>query len=81
MTRSELLALPVGTIMSQWPSTIGVFIAFRMHCIGCPIGMFHKLDDAADEHSLVLEELVEAIEAAVVADEAAIDAPSLAHRL
>lgn len=79
MTRSELLALPVGAIMSRWPATIRVFIAFRMHCIGCPIGMFHKLDDAAAEHELELEDLLQAVEAAVAGD-IATDAPLRAHR-
>ena len=79
MTRIELLALPVGAIMSRWPATIGVFIAFRMHCIGCPIGMFHRLEDAAAEHGMELEELLQAVEAAVAGD-LVTDAPVLAHR-
>lgn len=79
MTRTELLALPVGAIMSRWPATIGIFIALRMHCVGCPIGMFHKLEDAALEHRLPLEELLEAIEDAV-AEAAAIDALQPARR-
>lgn len=79
MTRSELLALPVGAIMSRWPTTIRVFIAFRMHCIGCPIGMFHRLEDAAEEHGLELEDLLQAVEAAV-AGEMATDAPVRVHQ-
>lgn len=79
MTRTELLALPVGAIMSRWPATIGVFMALRLHCIGCPIGMFHKLEDAAAEHGLELEDLLQAVEAAVYG-EAATDAPRRAHR-
>ena len=65
MNRAELLVLPVGAIMSRWPATIGVFIARRMHCIGCPVSMFNKLEDAAAEHGLELEELLQAVEAAV----------------
>lgn len=79
MTRTELLDLPIGVIMSRWPATIGVFIAFRMHCVGCPIGMFHKLEDAAAEHHLALDDLLETI-GDVVAGEAAIDALQPARR-
>lgn len=78
MTSAELLVLPVGAIMSRWPSTISVFIARRMHCIGCPVSMFHRLEDAAAEHGLELEELLQAVEAAV--NEAAEDAPVPGHQ-
>lgn len=44
--------LSVKEIMDRWPETASAFIARRMHCVGCPIGPFHTLTDAAGEHRL-----------------------------
>ena len=60
--------LTVDEIMRQWPSTIGVFIDLELHCIGCPIGTFHTLPDAALEHGIALEELADQVSAAIDAD-------------
>ena len=60
--------LTVDEIMREWPSTIGVFLDLQLHCIGCPIGIFHTLSDAAVEHGLALEELAGQVSAAIDAD-------------
>lgn len=62
MRNTDLVDLSVAEIMSTWPSTIRVFLERRMHCVGCPIGPFHTLPDAAEEHSLLLAGLVADIE-------------------
>jgi hybrid cluster-associated redox disulfide protein len=69
MRRVEISDLVVADIMRQWPDTIGVFIAFNLHCIGCPIGVFHTLTDAADEHGTPLEELTAAVGDAIALSE------------
>lgn len=61
----ELSDLSVAEIMFRWPATIGVFIAFRTYCVGCPIGVFHSLEDAAREHDLDAGSLHARIERAV----------------
>ena len=65
MKSEEFSDLCVAEIMHRWPATIGVFIDLQMHCVGCPIGIFHTLSDAADEHGLPLEHLVAEISAAI----------------
>jgi hybrid cluster-associated redox disulfide protein len=50
--------------MRRWPATIRVFMAFRMNCIGCPIGGFHTLWDACEEHGLDPGVVLEALDAA-----------------
>lgn len=60
--------LTVGEIMRQWPSTIGVFIDLKLHCIGCPISIFHTLADAAIEHGVMLEKLAAEVSVAIDAD-------------
>lgn len=60
--------LTVGEIMNRWPSTIGVFIDLQLHCIGCPIGMFHTLADAAHEHGVGLAGLAAEVSIAIDGD-------------
>ena len=44
--------LTVDDVMRRWPSTIRVFLDFRMRCVGCPVAAFHSVDEACDEHSV-----------------------------
>ncbi len=62
MRTAPIIDLSVAEIMSNWPSTIRIFIDQRMHCVGCPISPFHTLPDAAGEHQLALDLLTDAIE-------------------
>jgi len=68
MRDEDFSGLNVADIMSRWPATIGVFIDFRMHCIGCPIGHFHTLADAAEEHRIPLDRLAVEIAAAIASN-------------
>lgn len=43
--------MSVDEIMRRWPATIRVMIRHRMLCIGCPIGIFHTVADAAAAHA------------------------------
>lgn len=63
--RSGLEDLSVKEIMDRWPETASAFISRRMHCVGCPIGPFHTLADAAAEHRLDAEEFEAAIESEI----------------
>ncbi|HEV2515843.1 MAG TPA: DUF1858 domain-containing protein [Devosia sp.] len=65
MRYEEFSNLCVAEIMGRWPATIGVFIDLGMHCIGCPIGVFHTLADAAEEHGIPLQVLSAEISAAI----------------
>ena len=65
MHSAALDDLTVAEIMSEWPPTIRVFLSRRMHCVGCPISPFHTLVDAAREHGLSLDDLIEAVSAAI----------------
>lgn len=64
MENTKLSDLCVAEIMSRWPATIEVFIDCGMYCVGCPIGVFHTLDEAAREHDFdagVLRARIEAL--------------------
>lgn len=62
MHKTDIADLSVAEIMFSWPSAIRVFLDHRMHCVGCPIAPFHTLVDAAEEHGLLLADLVADIE-------------------
>lgn len=67
MGRDERLidmASLVDDVMRRHPSTIEVFVRLRLHCIGCPIGTFHTVADAAREHRLDAEMLLAELRAA-----------------
>lgn len=55
MTEPQLVDMTVDVIMDRWPETIRVFLDHRMSCVGCPVGGFHTLGDAAHEYRLTLE--------------------------
>jgi hybrid cluster-associated redox disulfide protein len=44
--------MSVDEIMRRWPATIRVMIRHQMLCIGCPIGIFHTVADAAAAHAM-----------------------------
>lgn len=65
----ELLDISVREIMRHWPGTIRVFVGFRLYCVGCPIGAFHTLRDAAAEHNVDLDRLSADVKMAIRWDE------------
>ncbi len=65
MEQPNLCDMTISEILRRWPSTISVFIDLRMHCIGCPIGIFHTPVDAAAEHGIPLELLLAELNASI----------------
>lgn len=57
--------MTVSDIMRRWPATIAVFLELELSCIGCPIGPFHTLADAAQEHALPVAVLNERVRSAI----------------
>lgn len=59
--------LLVDDVMRRWPQTIRVFLDFRHMCVGCPIGIFHSIEDACKEHKTDLAAFLSALREAVSA--------------
>jgi hybrid cluster-associated redox disulfide protein len=53
----------VDDVMSRSPRTIRAFLAFRMHCVGCPIACFHTVADACREHGVDRDAFMNALRA------------------
>jgi hybrid cluster-associated redox disulfide protein len=65
MYQPNLRDMTVSEILRRWPATFAVFLDLRMHCIGCPIGIFHTPADAAKEYALPLDLLLAELEKAI----------------
>lgn len=61
MNERDLQSLSVDEIMRRWPQTVRLFLDWGMGCIGCPIGDFHRLDDAAEAHGYEFDDLCAAV--------------------
>lgn len=63
----DLRDVPVDDVMRRWPGTLRVFLAFQMKCVGCPIGSFHSVEEACEEHGVELEVFLAALKDATSA--------------
>jgi hybrid cluster-associated redox disulfide protein len=48
----------VDGVMAAFPATIAVFLRRRMSCVGCLMGPFHTVADAAHEYGLDVDQLL-----------------------
>ncbi|MER9775151.1 DUF1858 domain-containing protein [Mesorhizobium sp. M0220] len=55
----------VDEIMRKWPVTVAVMLAYRMLCVGCPIGAFHTVAEACREHGIDETRFILDLESAV----------------
>jgi hybrid cluster-associated redox disulfide protein len=55
----------VDEVMRRWPPTVGVFMRWRMKCVGCPFGVFHSVEHACEEHEQELATFLAALQVAV----------------
>jgi hybrid cluster-associated redox disulfide protein len=51
----------VDEVMRSCPTTIRIFLDFKMGCVGCPIACFHTVDDACAEHGIDREAFLNAL--------------------
>jgi hybrid cluster-associated redox disulfide protein len=61
-------SMTVDEIMGRRPTTIRVFMDFRMACVGCPIAGFHTVADACREHVVEPTTFLKALRRATVDD-------------
>ena len=56
----------VGELMAIQPTTIRVFLNFKMACVGCPISEFHTVSEACREHGVEPKQFLAALRATVI---------------
>jgi hybrid cluster-associated redox disulfide protein len=57
----------VDDVMRRWPTTISVFVRYRMACVGCAVGPYHTVEEASAEYSLVASTFIDELRAAAAA--------------
>ena len=56
----------VDDVMTEHPATIAVFLRWRLHCVGCPVGRIHTVSDACLEHDVDIEAFLAELRAAAL---------------
>ncbi len=56
----------VDEVMRRWPATTRVFLRRRMACVGCPVGPFHTLAEAAVEYRIPLQAFLSELRRAAI---------------
>lgn len=49
----------MDVVMAENPQTIPLLLKYKMHCVGCFLAPFHTVEDAAFEHDLDEDTLLE----------------------
>lgn len=52
-------------LLRQYPQTTSLFIQYRMACIGCPMGIFDTIKDAALYHHIHPQTFFEKVQAII----------------
>lgn len=58
----------IGEIVRTYPEAIEVLLACGMHCLGCPASRGESLEQACMVHGLDAEEVVNAVNARIIAE-------------
>jgi len=51
----------IGEVLDSHPETAQTFMAFGMHCLGCPSARGESIECASEVHGIDADELVEAL--------------------
>jgi hybrid cluster-associated redox disulfide protein len=57
--------MTVTELITQFPSSIAVFMKRKMLCVGCPASKFHTIEEAARIHGISLEHFLNDLEKAI----------------
>jgi hybrid cluster-associated redox disulfide protein len=60
------LETTVDEAMRRCPALIRLFLDFKMRCVGCPIGRFHTIEEACQDHAVSAEDFMAAVDATAV---------------
>lgn len=57
--------MTIDALMRQWPAAIRIVLEHRMLCVGCPVGIFHTIEEACAAHSVDRDRFAAALRAAI----------------
>lgn len=57
--------MKIEDVIKKYPETVGVFVRFGFHCVGCVIANLESIEDGAKAHGIIAEELVKELNEAI----------------
>lgn len=57
--------MTIGEVVRNFPQSVRVLMSFGMGCVGCPSAQAETLEEAAMVHGMNLDDLMNALNAAV----------------
>jgi hybrid cluster-associated redox disulfide protein len=57
--------LIVAEVLSRWPETIPVFMAYKLGCVGCSMAPFESLSDAIAVYQLPRKRFLDELERSI----------------
>ena len=55
----------IKVFLDRYPAAVGVFMDYRLRCVGCPAEKFHTVRDTAKNHELDLDHFTRALQGAI----------------
>jgi hybrid cluster-associated redox disulfide protein len=59
----------VAELFNKYPQTVPIFIGYQMSCVGCDMNGFETLEDAAKIYGIQVDQLIAALEKAILGSE------------
>ncbi|MEM2142119.1 MAG: DUF1858 domain-containing protein [Candidatus Thorarchaeota archaeon] len=53
--------MSIQEVVARWPKTVGTFMMYGLHCIGCMAARYESIEQGALAHGIPVDELVEAL--------------------
>ena len=58
--------MPIGNVVTKYPSTISVFLRHGLMCVGCAVARFENVGQGAEAHGIDVDALVKDLNKAVL---------------
>ncbi|PJE57534.1 MAG: disulfide oxidoreductase [Candidatus Portnoybacteria bacterium CG10_big_fil_rev_8_21_14_0_10_38_18] len=49
----------IDEALNKYPETVGIFVKYGFHCLGCAAASFESIEDGAKAHGIDTDKLVE----------------------
>ncbi len=70
MTETEITKdMTIAEVVMKWPETSGTFMEWGLHCYGCAVAKFENVEQGATAHGIPADDLVVALNKAIVKTE------------
>ncbi len=60
--------MSITEVVMKWPDTVGTFMEYGLHCVGCIAARFENIEQGAAAHGIPVDDLIEALNNTVKAE-------------